>query len=898
MKLDVTKQFTSRSERVKGIDCHPTEPWILTTLYNGEVEIWSYATNKLVKSILVTDLPVRAGRFIARKNWIVVGSDDFKLRVYNYNTGDKVTEFEAHPDYIRSIAVHATLPYVLTSSDDFTVRLWNWENNWQLERKYEGHSHYVMSVCFNPKDANTFASACLDRTVKVWSLGSTTPNYSLVAHEMKGVNYVDYYPQADKPYLITASDDKTIKVWDYQTKACVAVLEGHLSNVSFAIFHTDLPLIISGSEDGTVRFWDSNTFKLVKTVNYNLDRVWCVSVLQKSNLIALGCDAGYVGVKIGNEEPMFSMDTNGKLIYAKNSEVFQTLIRPTSSEGLKDGEVLPLQQKELGTIELYPQSLAHSPNGRYAAVCGDGEYLVYTALAWRAKSFGKALGFAWNTHDFSNATTFAIRESRLSVKIFKNFNEHVSVDLMYEADKLYPGALLGVKSAGVLCFYDWETGALIRDIEEDVQDCVWSDNGELVALMAATDGADGSAANKTNETYILRFDRGVYNEHIEQGESPSDAGENAFEVLFTLPTPEPILSAKFLGDVLIYTTATSNRLNYFVGGEVINLSHFDHKLYILGYKAAEGKLYLIDKSFNVIAWYINSAVLEFQTLVLRGDLEQFATGKIIDEETNEEIPDLGTIGSEQLTEEYSAYLSNLAKSELNQLARFFEKAGYLKLSFQLSQDFDSKFQIALTISELPLLYNLLSEYQTQNPSTAVSNVRKWKSLGDLAVKKWNLKIAEDCYWMAKDYPTLLLLLTSTNSKPLLERLAELAEESGRYNIAFQAWWSVQNVDKCVELLVKTERFSEAAFLGSTYGVSTGKLRAVTEAWKEQLSTKGKSRIADRLIADFDEISIEDSVSQPIAASPAAEASNDDALISLDDDLPAEPQDPATLELTA
>lgn len=898
MKLDVTKQFTSRSERVKGIDCHPTEPWILTTLYNGEVEIWSYATNKLVKSILVTDLPVRAGRFIARKNWIVVGSDDFKLRVYNYNTGDKVTEFEAHPDYIRSIAVHATLPYVLTSSDDFTVRLWNWENNWQLERKFEGHSHYVMSVCFNPKDANTFASACLDRTVKVWSLGSTTPNYSLVAHEMKGVNYVDYYPQADKPYLITASDDKTIKVWDYQTKACVAVLEGHLSNVSFAIFHTELPLIISGSEDGTVRFWDSSTFKLVKTVNYNLDRVWCVSVLQKSNLIALGCDAGYVGVKIGNEEPMFSMDTNGKLIYAKNSEVFQTLIRPTSSEGLKDGEVLPLQQKELGTIELYPQSLAHSPNGRYAAVCGDGEYLVYTALAWRAKTFGKALGFAWNTHDFSNATTFAIRESRLSVKIFKNFNEHVNVDLMYEADKLYPGALLGVKSAGVLCFYDWETGALVRDIEEDVQDCVWSDNGELVALMAATDGADGSAANKTNETYILRFDRAIYNEQIEQDQSPSDAGENAFEVLFTLPTPEPILSAKFLGDVLIYTTATSNRLNYFVGGEVINLSHFDHKLYILGYKAAEGKLYLIDKSFNVVAWYINSAVLEFQTLVLRGDLEQFATGKIVDEETNEEIPDLGTIGSEQLSEEYSAYLSNLAKSELNQLARFFEKAGYLKLSFQFSQDFDSKFQIALTISELPLLYKLLSEYQSQNPSTAVSNIRKWKNLGDLAVKKWNLKIAEDCYWMAKDYSTLLLLLTSTNSKPLLERLAELAEQSGRYNIAFQAWWSVQNVEKCVELLVKTERFSEAAFLGRTYGASAEKLRAVTDAWKEQLSTKGKSRIAERLIADFDDITFEEPASEPSAVVAATETPNDDALISLDDDLPAQSEDSAALELAA
>ena len=67
MKLDVVKQFSTRSDRVKGIDFHPTEPWILTTLYNGKIEIWSYATNSLVKSIQVTELPVRAGKFIARK---------------------------------------------------------------------------------------------------------------------------------------------------------------------------------------------------------------------------------------------------------------------------------------------------------------------------------------------------------------------------------------------------------------------------------------------------------------------------------------------------------------------------------------------------------------------------------------------------------------------------------------------------------------------------------------------------------------------------------------------------------------------------------------------------------------------------------------------------------------
>ena len=38
------------------------------------------------------------------------------VRVFNYNTLEKVHSFEAHTDYIRSIVVHPTHPYVLTSS--------------------------------------------------------------------------------------------------------------------------------------------------------------------------------------------------------------------------------------------------------------------------------------------------------------------------------------------------------------------------------------------------------------------------------------------------------------------------------------------------------------------------------------------------------------------------------------------------------------------------------------------------------------------------------------------------------------------------------------------------------------------------------------------------------------
>ena len=47
------------------------------------------------------------------------------------------------------------------------IKLWNWDKNWQLQQVFEGHTHYVMQVVINPKDNNQFASASLDRTIKV-----------------------------------------------------------------------------------------------------------------------------------------------------------------------------------------------------------------------------------------------------------------------------------------------------------------------------------------------------------------------------------------------------------------------------------------------------------------------------------------------------------------------------------------------------------------------------------------------------------------------------------------------------------------------------------------------------------------------------------------------------------
>ena len=66
----------------------------------------------MVKSFDTGSNPVRCARFIIRKQWVVAGTDDMKMRVFNYNTMDKVKEWDAHTDYIRFIEIHPNRPFI------------------------------------------------------------------------------------------------------------------------------------------------------------------------------------------------------------------------------------------------------------------------------------------------------------------------------------------------------------------------------------------------------------------------------------------------------------------------------------------------------------------------------------------------------------------------------------------------------------------------------------------------------------------------------------------------------------------------------------------------------------------------------------------------------------------
>ncbi|KAF7968238.1 hypothetical protein HWV62_31569 [Athelia sp. TMB] len=787
MLFEVNRKLFSRSDRVKGVDFHPTEPWILTGLYNGTVNIYNHETGALVKTFEVSEVPARCVKFIARKNWFVVGSDDFQLRVFNYNTHEKVATFEAHPDYIRCLTVHPTASIVLTGSDDMTIKAWDWDKQWKCIQIYEGHTHYIMNIAVNPKDNNTFASSCLDRTVKMWNIGSPTPNYTMDAHD-KGVNYVDFYPGADKPYLVTTGDDKTVKVWDYLSKSCVQTMEGHTNNVSFAVFHPNLPIIVSGSEDGTVKIWNSGTYRLENTLSYALERAWCVALSRKANEVAVGYDEGVVVIKLGRDEPTFSMDPAGKLIYTKNQEVLSANLQTLQDDTTPEGTKIPTPIKEMGSTEIFATALIHSPNGRFVTVVGDGEYIIYTALAWRNKSFGNGVSFAWA----NDSNTYAVLESRVKLRIYKNFKERGGAGMKgagsWTIEGLHGGPLLCARGSGFVLFWDWESGEIVRRIDVDAKNVFWSGSGTLAAIVAE------------DSFYVLRFDRDAYNAKLEAGTDITDEGvEEAFEVVADVS--DSVKTAKWIGDCFIYTTS-SNRLNYFVGNESYTISPLDTPMFILGYIPAQNRVYLADKDVNVYAYSLSLNVVEYQTAVLRDDMEA----------ANEILP-------------------TLPKDQLNKVARFLEGRNLKELALQVTTDPDHKFDLSLQLDDLDTAVEIARSIPE------VEAEMKWKSLGDRALSVWRFDLARESFEKANDLSALMLLLLSTGDKAGLQKLAASAEEKGANNLAFATLFQLGDANACVDLLVKTKRAPEAALFARTYAPSN--VPKAVNAWRDDLKTRPK-----------------------------------------------------------
>lgn len=255
--------FTGNGGWVMAVAFSPDSNVVAAGSQDGHVRLWDTATD--TSSLQPHENPVSSVAFSPTGQLLVSTSSDRTARLWNVSTGRCERLLEGHTDRITTAVFSPNGELIASASCDKTIRLWDTKSG-KCRRHLRGHTDDVTAVCFSP-DGMKIASASKDRTVSLWCTNkdwrSTLPTLLAPSKEsvklFKGhslpINAVSFSP--DGRFVVSASDDRTARVWNIETRSHISLTGGRAQFVAVA-FSTNGSKVAAASADRNIWCWDAN----------------------------------------------------------------------------------------------------------------------------------------------------------------------------------------------------------------------------------------------------------------------------------------------------------------------------------------------------------------------------------------------------------------------------------------------------------------------------------------------------------------------------------------------------------------------------------------------------------------------------------------------------------------
>lgn len=136
---------------------------------------------------------------------------------------------------------------ILSGSEDKTLRVWSMKKLRQVY--YKEFFYFITCIALNNK---FIFCALADKSIKVIELSTKNFITSLSGH---GARVNSVLALNDQNFIISCSDDRTIRIWNIQKSFQEYFIIAHESSISNIVLNKENSLIVSSSDDCTVRVW-------------------------------------------------------------------------------------------------------------------------------------------------------------------------------------------------------------------------------------------------------------------------------------------------------------------------------------------------------------------------------------------------------------------------------------------------------------------------------------------------------------------------------------------------------------------------------------------------------------------------------------------------------------------
>lgn len=188
-----------------------------------------------------------------------VGAIDIASRIdESADAATGAVVLSGHTGPVRSLAFASDGKLLLSGSHDNSLRLWDLVNDREI-KTLRGHGSRVESVDLT-SDGLMAASGGQDGTLRVWDVAGYAELRSLGSRALAG--HADAILAArftGDGRVITASRDRTAKLWSAEGKTLAELSQGHEYLASSAVFFDNGRRLITGAGDNTAREWDVAT---------------------------------------------------------------------------------------------------------------------------------------------------------------------------------------------------------------------------------------------------------------------------------------------------------------------------------------------------------------------------------------------------------------------------------------------------------------------------------------------------------------------------------------------------------------------------------------------------------------------------------------------------------------